>query len=234
MESKVYKFASIHSTILLLCLYFGGYLFLFPKLATILTLWLNPLATHIAYPLIIAVYVITIMGVFIIGSYFLKGQWMNFTTYKKENILRIFYSFCFIIFMNFLLSILVSLLTNSQGSNNQASIAESSQIAPLLTGFAAIFIAPLLEEIVFRGGVFTTLRARFPLCISLVVSSVLFGSIHIIDSLINGNLLDVSYLLVYSVIGCVLAYSYEKSGSLIVPVCIHMLNNILAYFLLMM
>lgn len=223
MESSISKFSNVRTTVLLLCFYFGGYLFLFPKITSYLTFQFDPMAIRIAYPFLIITYAVTMLGVFWIGKPFLKGQWAMFYLHRKEHMMRIFYCFCCIVIMNLLCSLLVSLLTSSDVRNHQAS-----------TFVGAIVIAPILEEIVFRGGLFSSLRARFPFFISLIISSVLFGSIHIIDSLKNGSILDVSYLLVYSVIGLVLGYSYEKSGSLIVPISVHMLNNILAFFVLMM
>ncbi len=91
-----------------------------------------------------------------------------------------------------------------------------------------MIFAPIVEETIFRGGVFTCLRSRVSFSWAMLISSFLFGFIHIMDSLIEGNFTDVTYLFLYTGIGLVLAYGYEKSNSIIVSTGVHMCNNILA------
>lgn len=234
MNNTLTRFLTGKRTFFLLVLYFGGYLFLFPRLTTMLTLAMNPNAEHIALPLILITYAVTLSGAIALVYPILKGEGRKFLEHKKEYSLQIIFLFIVIIILNLGVSLVTSILTQSTGSNNQEAIIESSQMAPMLTAFSAICIAPILEEIVFRGGAFSFLRKYVPFFVALLISSFLFGSIHIVDSLMKGDFLDLSYLFVYSVIGCVLGYSYEKSDCLIVPIMIHMLNNIMAFTFLMM
>lgn len=85
-------------------------------------------------------------------------------------------------------------------------------------------LAPLGEEIFFRGFAHRVFRARFGLLAGSVASAALFALIH------------VSPVGLYPIflIGLVLAYLYERTGSLAAPFALHAVNNsfavIVAYF----
>lgn len=75
-------------------------------------------------------------------------------------------------------------------------------------------IAPLAEEIVFRGVVLNLLR-RFGDCFALLLSSLLFAAVHM-------NLVQVPNAFI---MGLVIGYFTLCTGSLWTGVCIHVLNN---------
>ena len=79
-------------------------------------------------------------------------------------------------------------------------------------------IAPLLEEIIFRGFLFGTLRNSFGPRRSMIYSSLLFAALH--QSL-------TAFLPIFF-LAMVLAYLYEKSGSLWPSIILHMANNTVA------
>ena len=72
------------------------------------------------------------------------------------------------------------------------------------------FIGPVSEELLFRGGVQGSLK-RYP----IILSAIIFAIIHL-----NPAQLPAAFLL-----GLLLGYAYWWTGSLIAPVCIHVLNN---------
>lgn len=90
-------------------------------------------------------------------------------------------------------------------------------------GFTAIIMAPLVEEILFRGIAYKALRERGHPRLALVASSVLFGLIHV-------NLMT---LVPLTVLGIVFALLYERTGNLLAPVAAHSLFNAInfSYFL---
>lgn len=81
----------------------------------------------------------------------------------------------------------------------------------------AVIAAPLLEEILFRGIVFRSMRKVIPRWISIILSSTLFGLYHM-------NLVQAVYA---TFMGIVAAVVYEKAGNLIYPIFIHMSNNLI-------
>ncbi len=81
---------------------------------------------------------------------------------------------------------------------------------------AAVVIAPVFEEMLFRGMFQSMLRSHLASpWAAIAISSAVFASIH-------GN---VSHWPALFVLGGCMGYSYEKSGSLLRPIFIHCLFN---------
>lgn len=80
----------------------------------------------------------------------------------------------------------------------------------------ATVIAPVTEEMIFRGGLFRYLRTRVPRAWALLVPALLFGALH-------GNL---AAFLPLVGLGIVFALAYERTGSLLVPIIAHGLFNL--------
>ena len=84
----------------------------------------------------------------------------------------------------------------------------------LLAVFAVV-LAPIVEEIVFRGGIYRFLKSQSSVLTAQIISGALFASMH-------GNLMSFLPLLV---IGIILARQYEGSGNILVPICFHAYFN---------
>ncbi len=82
----------------------------------------------------------------------------------------------------------------------------------------AVIGAPLIEEIVFRGIVFRSLRRVSPPWVAILVSSVLFGLYHM-------NTVQIVYA---TLMGLVAGIIYEKSNNLLFPILVHVANNLVA------
>jgi membrane protease YdiL (CAAX protease family) len=98
-----------------------------------------------------------------------------------------------------------------------------SAIGAIAAGILIIGVAPISEEIFFRGFVFAGLRRRMPLWAAAVISGTVFGIFHFtgIDS--------IGVVPQLAVLGTILAVLYEKTGSLWPAIMVHMVNNILAF-----
>jgi membrane protease YdiL (CAAX protease family) len=99
-------------------------------------------------------------------------------------------------------------------------IAEYSQLPlRIMIVFLAVVIAPLLEEMLFRGFVQTTIRSFFNIRNSawpaIAASSVFFAIMHA----------EPGHWPALFILGVCLGYSYEKSGSLFRPIFIHLFFN---------
>lgn len=81
--------------------------------------------------------------------------------------------------------------------------------------------SPLVEEAVFRGLIYNRLKRCFPFPIALIVSAVLFGAYH-------GNVVQALY---GSILGLMMAYVYEKTGSFWASVWFHAVANLSIYML---
>jgi membrane protease YdiL (CAAX protease family) len=81
-----------------------------------------------------------------------------------------------------------------------------------------IIVAPLTEEIFFRGFLYRILRGRMGLWSAVVINGSLFGAVH----LTSGGPLAVA---VIAPLGMLLCLVYERSGSLYPCIALHALNN---------
>ncbi|MEM1222526.1 MAG: type II CAAX endopeptidase family protein [Verrucomicrobiota bacterium] len=86
----------------------------------------------------------------------------------------------------------------------------------------AVFLAPLVEEIIFRGCIYRFLKSKAARLPAQIFSATLFGLMH-------QNLLALFPLII---VGIILARIYEKSGSIFVPICFHACFN--AFSLIML
>ncbi|MBI4617182.1 MAG: CPBP family intramembrane metalloprotease [Planctomycetes bacterium] len=80
----------------------------------------------------------------------------------------------------------------------------------------ACFVAPVVEEFFFRGVLYSSLRRRLRPLPAMAVSAFLFSLVHWPIS---------TWPSIY-ILGLVLAYAYERSGSLAAPIALHALHNI--------
>ncbi len=77
--------------------------------------------------------------------------------------------------------------------------------------------APVSEELSFRGFLFGGLRRRLPALAAALISGALFGALHA-----PGGIGVVPQLIAF---GAILALLYEKTGSIIPGMLLHVLNN---------
>ena len=82
-------------------------------------------------------------------------------------------------------------------------------------------ISPLAEEAVFRGLLYNRMKRCFNYKTALAVSSLLFGLYH-------GNIVQAVY---GSILGLLIAYTYELYGSFAAPVLFHGVANVSVYAL---
>ena len=107
--------------------------------------------------------------------------------------------------------------------------AEPSTIAAIITVVYAVLIAPLHEELFFRGILFRAVRDRYGLVSGLLASGVGFGLIHFLDAEWQDALLLIGVMFFN---GIALAWWYERRGTIVAPVVAHMVFNIVGLTLI--
>ena len=83
-----------------------------------------------------------------------------------------------------------------------------------------VFAAPISEEICFRGMLFGGLREKLPRVAAALIAAVIFGGLHALT-----GITAVPPLIAF---GFLLALLYEKTGSVVPCIVLHMLNNSVA------
>ena len=109
---------------------------------------------------------------------------------------------------------------------NDAAISARLGASPGRTILMVVFLAPVVEETLFRGCVFGALR-EYSRAGAYFVSCLLWGLAHVWQYAAG----DWSYLLLalrYAAPGLVMAWTYERSGSLWGSVLLHGIVNALA------
>ena len=86
-----------------------------------------------------------------------------------------------------------------------------SNIKMVFAIISVVILAPLVEEILFRGFIYKTLRTKYNISFSIFISFILFYLLH----------LDPQMLIMLSVVSISLCLSYEYSKSLTLPFLIH-------------
>jgi membrane protease YdiL (CAAX protease family) len=105
------------------------------------------------------------------------------------------------------------------GSPHQEDIAESFGALPVQI-LLIVIAAPISEEVCFRGMLFGGLRTRMPRLAAALISALIFGGLH--------ALTGISAVPPLIFFGFVLALLYEKTGSIVPGILLHMLNNSVA------
>ena len=112
--------------------------------------------------------------------------------------------------------------------NDSAIGAIASQNMPLMF-IGGVILAPVTEELLFRGLIFRGLYDRSPL-IAHVLTMVLFSLIHVSGYI---GMYDIKLLffcfLQYLVPGYCLNFAYQQSGTIISPILMHMVTNLVAF-----
>lgn len=86
----------------------------------------------------------------------------------------------------------------------------------LLTFFLAVGIAPLMEELVFRGLILQRLVMKYGSTLAIILSSLLFGILHF-DAFLSAT-----------IFGTLMCLLFLKTKNLWVPLIVHWTNNAIA------
>ena len=86
--------------------------------------------------------------------------------------------------------------------------------------FTSIVIAPIMEEILFRGILQDALMRKYGVFVGILIASAVFGIVHIIPQQVVNAFM----------IGIVLGYIYYRTGALLPVILIHCINNAISYF----
>ena len=99
--------------------------------------------------------------------------------------------------------------------------------AVLTAGVVMVLVAPVFEELLFRGILQRSLCSRFPVVVALAVQALAFGLFHVDSSRGLGN---VGLLIVLSGVGLVLGVIAQRNdGRLGASMVAHSLHNCLAF-----
>lgn len=97
---------------------------------------------------------------------------------------------------------------------------DSETVAAIFSLLLIAILAPISEELFFRGMLFGGLRARMSVLPAALISAAVFGALHATTG--------ITAVPPLAIFGVALALLYEKTGSLWPPIMLHFVNNSLA------
>jgi membrane protease YdiL (CAAX protease family) len=105
------------------------------------------------------------------------------------------------------------------GEPHQEDIAEGFGPVPIQV-LLIVVLAPISEEICFRGMLYGGLRTKLPIVPAALIGGLVFGGLHALT-----GITAVPPLIAFGFLLCLL---YEKTGSVVPGIVLHMLNNSVA------
>lgn len=161
-----------------------------------------------------------IFGVYLFGVRRLQYSWkdIGFITVNSKWLLLTITISLIAIPISGLITVLVMLALGLPLENPQLEFIIPQDITWLgglgLLLFGGIAV-PIAEEVFFRGVLYKWVRERWGILIGVIVSSLIFGLIHI----------DIAVASTAFILGIILALVYEYSKSLWTAILIHAINN---------
>ncbi len=126
-------------------------------------------------------------------------------------------------------SLLLGAISGEQVQAPEQIPSGLSAAGVIVTVLYAIVIAPVHEELFFRGVLFRSARDRYGLGAGLIASGLGFGLIHYL----GGAWQDAALLMgVMFFNGIALAWWYERRGTIVAPVVAHMVFNVIGLILI--
>ncbi|MEY8675819.1 CPBP family intramembrane glutamic endopeptidase [Thomasclavelia cocleata] len=176
----------------------------------------------------------TAVFLLIIFRDFIKKNWKIFKQELLENVIWVLtigigsaYLFSYI--GEFIVNLLLP--ANTSEATNQTLVVTLVSSNMLLMTFQAVILAPIVEELFFRGLIFNTLRQKSVLWAHLI-SAFLFGLLHVYSYILAGDMSEWIKLIPYMTAGLAFSYAYEKRQNIIAPIFLHGLKNLIAVILI--
>lgn len=155
------------------------------------------------------IYLVIILGLIFIPLLIFNYKKLNIKENKYKNFyLLILFSIFLSIFYNIIGYYFDKhiLLSGLYGENNNI----------LLTIVSTVLIGPIIEELMFRGCIYNTLKKEYDIKKSCIIASILFAICHF-------NFIQIVYTFIFSLI---LIYVYENYKNIKYLILMHMTSNL--------
>lgn len=163
-----------------------------------------------------AVYMLIFLG------RFLRRDFNNICVAPLTTVFGVAWSFVLLFAANVVVGLILTAFGFQENPNNGA-VAEIAAAERGTMTAAAVYLAPIVEEIIFRAGIFGVLR-RHSVKLAYIISVVLFSLYHVVGY----TALDASawvYAVQYIPATVILCRCYERHETIWAPIFLHMLVN---------
>lgn len=119
----------------------------------------------------------------------------------------------------FLLALALTSYFGAQ-ENELTKLLQSSRIAVYIIAFLATFTAPIVEEVVYRGIIYSAFQKSFGVLTGVIVTTVLFAAVHYVQ-----YWGDVTALTMVTLLSLTLTMVRVKTGNLLPCIILHFVFN---------
>lgn len=230
LDNRRFVFTPIQS-IALLCHYFLGYMFLYPLLITKIDDLIFKTDNGVHPKLYTAFIIFMILSSIAIVYEPLKRSWKMFQLNLPINLINSAKHYGYLFLANFAISIiLLTVFKISDPSVNQEIITEMIHMAKIPMFLSTVIFAPIVEEIVFRGVLYQNLRSQKRFYLPMILSILVFGSLHLVAGLNSGKgLFEFVYLFQYGAMAYFMISAMESSNTIVGAITVHFFNNLMAF-----
>lgn len=215
---------SKRNAIILILTYFLGYILLFPLILVLIDQFIIPGFYAMPYTDVLFHTTMTLIVLYL-GSKLLhesNQHWSIMALYIPIIAAMV------MLWGSILIGVIITTLSGQSEPNNQALLYTMFKENKLMIMVQALVFAPVVEEIIFRGVLYRHFKKTGHYLIPLLVSTLLFASMHSLNAIISGQWSDLWYLPLYAFMSLVLTYTYEMTHNLYSSILLHFINNLIS------
>lgn len=230
IDNRRFIFSPAQS-ILMLLHYFVGYTFLYPKIMV----WIDDVFFKTEggiHPKLFTTFMIfMILSSLAIVWDSLKRSWRLFKANLKVNLKSVGQNMVYLLAANFIINLMLILVFKIETqSENQVIVVEMIKQAFVPMFLSTVIFAPLVEEVIFRGVLYQNLRSRRFYILPMILSIVLFASMHLLAGLSAGKgWSEFIFIFQYAGLSFFMIRAMEQTNNLFGAICIHFINNTIAF-----
>jgi hypothetical protein len=157
--------------------------------------------------------------------HFMRSSFGELCAHKMDTLTSIL--ICYFVYMISLyaVALFLNIFLDNLENPNDAAVTSMAKLNPNTMIVIGVLLAPIVEEVLFRGVVFGTIRKKSRV-LAYIVSALLFAVYHLWEYMLTGFSWDlVLYLLQYLPAGIILCWCYERSKNIWGSVFLHMMIN---------
>ena len=122
-------------------------------------------------------------------------------------------------------NLIISLIIGDMPTNEEVNRTMLLNL-PLSSIISMVIVAPIIEELITRKTFKEVFNKEY---IYILFSGLLFGSLHLLAA---ENLLEILYIIPYTVLGCAFAKMYYDSDNIWVNIFFHSIHNLIAILII--
>lgn len=186
----------------------------------ILGIDINSLSSFVTSTYTIIIELIIILSIFLLFKDYIikcfKDLKKNHKIYFKK-----YFKYWFLMYgLMLVTNAIILFVFDGTGPNNQDIINEMFAKNPIYVFILSVILAPIIEEFAFRLSFKAIFKNKY---LFIITSGLLFGSFHVLP--LFENMVDLLYIIPYSIPGFIFAYTLYKSDNIFVPMGLHLFHN---------